>query len=269
MDAMRYELYFDSLFAVNFIMNLCILALVNQSVFRSATRIRLLLGAGIGALFYFFPLFLVGRGRMLRIPVVILGVILMVVVTFPIQDVRSFFLIIEKLIFYSIVMGGVFLLGNKVLPGLWAFMGMGVTFCGLFSLRRSMKKKVDHLCRATLVCGKNQVAVSGLVDSGNSLVEPISGKPVSIVEQSVVHNLWREEPLFRVIPYHSIGKKKGILKGYCLPELRVEMEGGVRVCKNVYVAVCEEYVPSEEVGRERIRMILNPALLDANIKERG
>lgn len=98
---------------------------------------------------------------------------------------------------------------------------------------------------------------------GNSLIEPISGKPVSVIEHSLVTKLWEEEPrIFRAIPYHSIGKRHGILKGYLLPELRIERNGVTKICRDVYIAVCEEYLMSEENEDVSVKMILNPRLFE-------
>ena len=65
---------------------------------------------------------------------------------------------------------------------------------------------------------------------------------------------------FRAIPYHSIGKKRGILQGYLLPELKIEIDGEVKLCRDVYVAVSEELCGEETLGGQ-VKMILNPALL--------
>ena len=47
---MHYELYVDSLFLLNFIMNLYLLILVDNSTLRTATAGRLAAGAAVGAL---------------------------------------------------------------------------------------------------------------------------------------------------------------------------------------------------------------------------
>ena len=57
---MHYELYVDSLFLVNFVMNLYLLLLVDRSTFRTATRRRLLLGAAAGGVLGIVPLLLPG-----------------------------------------------------------------------------------------------------------------------------------------------------------------------------------------------------------------
>ena len=138
---------------------------------------------------------------------------------------------------------------------------VGVLVC-VSLLSGKGKHKKNDFCRVTLINGNNRVVVNALVDSGNSLIEPISGKPVSVVEQTIIAGLWKEDALYRAIPYHSVGKKKGILKAYCLPELKIEIGGILKSCENVYVAVCEESVASQESESNPIRMILNPDLLD-------
>ena len=52
---MHYELYFDSLFLLNFGMNLLLLILVDHSTCHTATWYRLTAGAAIGAVCYLLP----------------------------------------------------------------------------------------------------------------------------------------------------------------------------------------------------------------------
>ena len=52
---MHYELYLDSLFLLNFGMNLLLLCLVDHSMGHTATWYRLLAGAVVGAVWYLFP----------------------------------------------------------------------------------------------------------------------------------------------------------------------------------------------------------------------
>jgi stage II sporulation protein GA (sporulation sigma-E factor processing peptidase) len=96
--------------------------------------------------------------------------------------------------------------------------------------------------------------VTALVDSGNSLVEPISGKPVSVISKDTLNKLrGNEQDIYRAIPYRSIGRS-GILKGYLMQEVEIKLNGVTKVCRDVYVAVPDEYTASEG-------MILNPLLL--------
>ena len=110
------------------------------------------------------------------------------------------------------------------------------------------------MCRATLIRDGARVTVAALIDSGNSLTEPISGKAVSVVDEKVFRSLWGNGGQgYRAIPYHSIGKSRGILEGYLLPELRLEVNGMCKTFRNVYIAVSPECISE--------KMIINPRIL--------
>ena len=119
-------------------------------------------------------------------------------------------------------------------------------------LRRGMFQGAiqNQLCRATLHREKSAITVTALVDSGNSLTEPISGKPVCVVEEKIVRGLWGKSMKgFRAIPFHSVGQNHGILEGYLLPGLSLEMNGVRKELKDV-------------------KMIVNPLLLSENSREK-
>lgn len=255
---------------VNFVMNLYLLLLVDRSLYRTATRRRLILGAGVGALLYFLPFLLPGPVGFKFLLGMCPGSVLMIVIAFRVRSVKGFLTVLERLLICSVLMGGAMSLVLKGMPwlrmhlvGIWGVLGMGAFFYLLFGYLRGRRMNRHSLCKATLICKGSRMTVTALLDSGNSLVEPISGKPVSVVEKSLVMGLWEEEPrFFRAIPYHSIGKQRGILRGYLLPELRIEANGVVKVCQDIYIAVCEEYLTTHREGGEPVKMILNPLLLD-------
>lgn len=267
---MYYELYADSLFLVNFVMNLYLLLLVNKSFFRTATRRRLILGAAIGAVLYFLPFLGIGPWWFRFAVGAMLGSSAMIAVAFRVRSLHTFFRILESILMYSILMGGGMLLLKRIpwmkqrMMGVWGVLGFGAVIYLLLGYLMERRNGQTALCKATLCCEDSRVTVTALLDSGNSLVEPISGKPVSVLERDVILSLWKEEPrLYRAIPYHSIGKKRGILKGYLLPEMQIEVDGVTKICKESYIAVCEEYIASGGNGAGgHVKMILNPGLLE-------
>ncbi|MCM1058341.1 MAG: sigma-E processing peptidase SpoIIGA [Firmicutes bacterium] len=277
---MRYELYVDSLFLVNFVMNLYILMLVDRSTFQTAAPLRLLLGAAFGGGCYLL-LFLLNVSVPLKLFLGAAGALGMLPMAFPVRGLRNLLKLMEKMLLFSFCMGGalLFLLRSfpvrgGILTGIFGILGVGgIVFLFLGRFHWASKKE-NSLCRVTLVRAEKQVTVSALIDSGNSLTEPISGKPVCVVEEEVFRRLWEEDgELFRAVPYHSIGKKKGILKGYLLPELQVELDGMRKVLRGVYVAVSPERISAAETpeteapGAEVIRMILNPRILTGSVKK--
>ena len=100
--------------------------------------------------------------------------------------------------------------------------------------------------------------IDALVDTGSSLIEPISGKPAAVLDKGIFENLFsQEKPAgFRVIPYRTIDKKAGILPGYPIPYMRVEWKGMYKEFQNVYVGIRQEM----EEGMP-YKMILNPEML--------
>lgn len=267
---MYYELYVDSLFLVNFVMNLYLLLLVNRTLFRTATRKRIVLGAAVGAILYFLPFFLPGPVWMKYLLGMLPGGIAMILIAFRVRSVGSFFRILESVLMYSLLMGGVMLLVKKLpwigqrMLGIWGILGVGVFVYLVFGYLADCKRQKSNLCKVVMIHNGSRITARALLDSGNSLIEPISGKPVAIIEKDLAIKLWGEEPhLYRAIPYHSIGKKRGILKGYLLQEMQIETEGIIKICKETYVAVCEEYITEGHV-----KMILNPECLEGEEKMR-
>ncbi|MDE6641152.1 MAG: sigma-E processing peptidase SpoIIGA [Acetatifactor sp.] len=266
---MRYELYVDSLFLVNFVMNLYILMLVNRSTLRTAAPWRLLLGAALGSGCYLL-MFMLNLPVPLKLFLGAAGAVGMLPVAFPVRGLRNLLKLTEKMLIFSFCMGGALLfllrsfsVGENALTGIFGILGVGGIVC-LFLGRFPWESKPENsFCRVTLVRGEKQVTVSALIDSGNSLVEPISGKPVGVVDEEIFQSLWESGgQLFRAVPYHSIGKKRGILEGYLLPELHVELDGMRKVFHEVYIAVSPETISAADVPEaESIKMIMNPRIL--------
>ena len=86
---------------------------------------------------------------------------------------------------------------------------------------------------------------------------------MSVVEEKVFRSLWGSGGQgYRAIPYHSIGKNRGILEGYLLPELYLEVNGMRKIFRNVYVAVSPESISAADGYKaDSVKMIINPRLL--------
>jgi len=271
---MYYEIYIDSLFLLNFVMNLYVLLLVNAGVYRTATRLRLVLGAAVGAFMYLVPFLVEGSVWLRMVISVMAGTCLMIFTAFPIHNLKAFWQIVERLLCVSFLMGGGVLFLIRRVPfirlhmqGIFGIMGAGAGVFLLAAYLQEKRQQKNAECRVTLFGSDGKMKIAALVDSGNSLVEPISGKPVSVVDKNVFYGLWKEPPpLYRVIPYHSIGKKRGLLKGYLLSEIQIEIDGVTKKCRDVYIAVSEESITGEAIslsedGGNRVRMLVNPVLL--------
>jgi len=275
MKPMRYELYADSLLLLNFTMNLYLLILVDKSTLRTATRRGLLLGAAFGAVCFFLPFLIPGEPVFKCAAGFVGGTVGMLFITFRMKDLRAFLKLFEYLLLYSFGMGGALLFLLRLLgqmgisgTGIFTVMGIGGILYLFLNKFPDAGKRENSLCRATIVCDGERVTVNALLDSGNSLTEPVSGKPVSIMDRALFQKIWHNEsPGCRAIPYHSIGRSHGILQGYLLPELQLEIDGMTKRFYEVYIAVSTEQIAAGG-GADSVKMIINPLLLSEKKREK-
>ncbi len=265
---MYYEIYIDSLFLLNFTLNLYVLMLTNKSLHCAATRKRLVFGAiagGVGyCLMFIFPV----GGVLLKMGLIGVGVnsgILYLV--FRPKTMRAFFKMLETMFLYALLLGGVFLLlSNHIeairvhgLTVVGVLMPVGLAGLVFSYLTEKQKAAKNRFCKVLLV-GKDhkEVAVTAVVDTGNCLVEPISGAPVSVMDKQLFERNFGKPELFRVIPYRSVGCERGIMEGVEMSEIHIEADGFCKVCRNIYIGLSERQVSSSGT----YQMLLHPKMLE-------
>lgn len=260
---MQYEIYIDSLLLLNLGMNLYLLELTNCILHHTVGWKKILLGAACGSVSSVLPFLLPGR---LAVDIGIgflLDIICMSLVTFRISGFSAYLKTLEVLSLLTIVLGSFlqFIIGKFAkdihMPLLVLLFIGGLFFCRI--RHQIYEKHQSCQCKVTLKNGKYRIRINALVDTGNSLVEPISGEPVAVLERGVFENLFLGEKPggFRVIPYRSIDRKNGILPGYLIPEMIVEWKGFCKEYHNIYVGIHEQ----ETWNEETCKMIINPKML--------
>ncbi len=264
---MHYELYIDSLFLINFVMNIYLLEVVNITLMRTATRKRVIAGAAFGALSYLLPFLWNGPAWLKLLLGALIGTIGMIGITFRTKSIKGFLKVLERMVLFTFLFGGVLLFIIRSFPrvriyitNIFGLLGIGALIFMGVSYFLGKKKQTQNIYKVLLIGKGAQMSIHALLDTGNGLIEPISGKPVCILERNIFENLWKDNNPrgFRMIPYHSIGKNNGVLPGYIIPEIQIEIDGIVKSCKNIYVAIGEEAL-SASGG---YKMILNPSLLE-------
>ncbi len=129
-----------------------------------------------------------------------------------------------------------------------------------YVIRQNQKKRQNALYRVAIVEQGQQIEVRALLDTGNALTEPFSGKPVSVIESKVWHLVCREQTpeSFRVIPFHSIGQEHGILRGAQIDELIIWAGDRKIVQKQAVIALYDGSLSKDE----SYQMILHQGLLN-------
>ncbi len=263
---MQYILYIDRLFFLNFCMDFFALALMNASLGRSTTRFRMILSALIGAAGCIAVLFLPSLPYIVKVLVGFFGIsILMVWVLYPKEKIMFFIKALTSLYGFSFLFGGVLLfLKRYIRPNGDNFLftvvlpTVIVYFIVFFFLKR--KREIQNECEVLLLVEGKSLRMKAFIDSGNMLTEPISKKPVSIVEADCLKKagITMPDEKCKAIPYHSVGKKNGILIGYEFPEMMIQMKNGEKKAEKVIVAVSGETLFSNG----KYQMILHPKLLE-------
>lgn len=105
--------------------------------------------------------------------------------------------------------------------------------------------------------GEN-VVYKALFDTGNFLIDPISGKPVSVVEETDITRRWLEmyPQKYKIIPYQSVGRAHGILEGIVVDELMIQKEREQVVKKGAVIALYKGKLSKDGA----FQMILNRSL---------
>ena len=260
---MYFEVYLDTLFILQFTMNLLLLCLVDGMMKQKVSKRRILGGAFIASacslvliMLPFTFLFRVSAGMLLS--AVVMGII-----TFRIKSMTFFVQYLKKLSMGTLLLGGMSMIILKIFPkemkrGGGAAVVLSVGGLSFLCISTFFRKKESSRCMVTLY-GEKEMQIDALLDTGNALIEPISGKPVAVLDKAVFDSLFQGTGEgFRIIPYHSVGKKHGLLRGYLLNRIKVETEDGSREYHEVYVGLSEEILSDAN----SYKMILNPKILE-------
>ena len=119
-------------------------------------------------------------------------------------------------------------------------------------------EKGNRYCEVVVFFGDRNCRLRALIDTGNTLKDTVSKDPVSVMDQASVKRLTegKQPERFRYIPYHSIGKKEGVMPAFRMDKIQI-IRNGYRInVEHPLVAVCEE-----ELGSENYQMIINPDIL--------
>ncbi|WP_461812283.1 sigma-E processing peptidase SpoIIGA [Faecalimonas sp.] len=257
---MYYELYVDVFFLVNFMMDFLLLLLAKKILKCSATHGNICMGSLFGSLLTCLVILLPVQSAVLKFILFHMVInIIMIYIGLRVHTLREIVRAWIALYIGSFLLGGVF-------NYFYQYLKVGSLFfaCAMLSywLVQSMWSFIISIirlkqteCDVTLYKNGQNYTVHALIDTGNSLLDPLTKQPICIVEQRIVEK-WVEDneiKKMRRIFFHSIGKKCGTLPVLELEKMCIHYEKECWVMKPI-VALCETEISSDgEYG-----MILNP-----------
>lgn len=274
--------YIDVLFFVNLIVNYLLLLASCAFSGIDYKRYRILIAAIIGAfcsVLAFFPNFTIVSSTIYKL----LVSMLLVAVAFSFYSVRNF--LKTLLIFYAVSFGfggcvlGIFYFTNigarlgavysngilyfnlpwSILAVSWIVFYISVKLFGAISKKALHKKSLQK--KLLLNFKNNTVEVTALLDTGNSLIDPISLFPVIIVEYKLLKSLFSAEIqntldrigfdniewimreanekglATRLIPFSSLGKENGLLLGFIPDRAEIHDECGIKTINKCVIGL--------------------------------
>lgn len=275
---MEQNIYLDVYFGFNFLMDFFVLFVTKIIIKNTRAFVRMIVAASIGALYatvilvfdinyieeLIFTYIIVAElmlyvafGKMRRINnLKTLGIIYFV--TFVLNGMinalyyrsnESLFQRAGKESFGKLNMG-------DILPIL-----MGVTvFMALFT--DGMKRNFNVSKRTVpvkVIVGDNAYEALALPDTGNSLIEPITKKPVSVIEKECLKNMDMKKLKYMVVPYHSVGKSNGLMHAFIADTIII----GKREINSTIIGIYEGRLSRSG----QYNMILHPDLFEKGDSE--
>lgn len=249
-----YIVYADVVFCTNFLLDGIILWATARFGHLRTSPVRLALGAGAGSLYAVMMIY-PQTGVLNAMSLKIIFSFFIVALTFPRLTLKKYLQATGYFYLISFAMAGAVLGGNSVFGGEnTLFSRADVTTAGLVTASltalalgawgiKHLKKnwqKSQFRVPVQIVVNKQSIMVEALIDTGNDLRDPLSGKPVMIIEYQemksilplslqkqferygnndvtrILQNLDDKEWITRIrlIPFNSIGKHHGMLVGF-------------------------------------------------------
>lgn len=223
-----HEIYLDLLFFLNLWLEFLILRLTAKILHIRLRYVRVLFGsitASIGTCAMYLMPQLPYFVRFLLIHTVINVAVLWIV--FGKSDVKRFGSMCIVFYMVSFLLGGFvewicqtpFFIGERQINILQIIIISDLAYIilnGGYQMYQKWTLKKQSQYQAAIYYGEHEVTVTGFVDTGNSLFEPISQKPVCILDQKQAMELCYADAVhnFRLIPFSSLGKQRGVLRGF-------------------------------------------------------
>lgn len=260
---MYYEVYIDVLFLINFMMDYLLLLIVRRVLKCTATHGNICVGSIFGAAAVCMFLILPVRSTLLRFLLFHLSVGAgMIWIGLKIRAPRQFLKAFAALCASAFLLGGVFTWLQPYVRTGSLFFGAAVgsyyLVIGIWKFLLYLQKMNRYQCTVTMYTSGESCTVQALFDTGNSLCDPVTGKPVCILGRKQAGQLLREKELqtLRYIPYCSVGTANGVL-----PVIRVEKmcihTGQECWVEKPLIGICEE----DSFTNGEYQMILNPGIL--------
>ena len=245
---MHYVIYPDTLFLENFICNLLFLTFLKSLFFPAAKGKRILGAAVMTALCNTYVSIIFFRCNLfLQLVVLLPGAGLMVCGCMEVKDGRRIIFLLYQLILWTLVLGGLIqALEQWINLESWELIftaaAGGLIFGILEKVLKNYKRQNEYMREVVLYRHDKKCHIKGFADTGNHLTDPFSKKPVSIITSEAWHTLLEKDevPLYRLIPYKTVGNPQGLLKAIEIDYMAILEGKNSQMIERPMIAITEQ-----------------------------
>ncbi len=259
---MCYELYIDVLFLVNLFFDFLLLLTVNSIMKYAIPWGYIFLGGITGAALTCFVVASSLDGVVKLILCHVVVNVIMIRIGLKIKHVREMIRTIVVLYIVSILYGGILELFHPYLHTELIYFVIAL-LCAVFirnmwKLFLKERRTQNTMCTVILQEEKAQIKIKALIDTGNTLADPVSGEPVSIIGKALAKQIWEgrnQVKGIRYIPFCTI-ENEGMMPVFRIDQMQVVGKKEILI-QHPVVGVCERQLSE----RQEYQMILNPDIL--------
>lgn len=276
---MYYEFCLDVFFLENLMMNFFVLQMTGRVIRdRKSVWRRIfaaILGSTVACVIFLLP---IRRHVFLSATLSFISGCAMAVIGCPEGKQKDLKQMITVFWVMAFLLGGIWQCFMRILGvSFWYAMPAGyVVLWGVWRFRDSQKRNRQYLCDVKITHNKREVQIKALLDSGNRLRQPGSGKPVHIIDASVLRELLKEDEIlemecmlkmecpekttatFSYIPFHTIGNDHGVMPMLVLETLHIKHGESAWDTTRIIAAVSKKTISSTG----EYQMILHPQILE-------
>lgn len=266
---MHYEIYVDAVFLENMIADLVAILLTQELLYKKKRYIRSFIGAIIGAVIGVARIVCGTKLPFSAVVLYLIGCYITMIISFA--KIKQIFVQLCCVHGFLMLIGAVLFVIRRLL--MWYEIKVSIgCFCfyvalfyllGILCLTKyheRQREKSKKLYKVWIYFDQNPITATALLDTGNQLKEPVSHKPVSVLESRICKDkgdMSIQDKEYCCIPFQSIGKESGILHGLHAQKIQIQLDGKVIEQKDVIIAFYQGRLSKDD----SFQMILQPELL--------
>lgn len=301
---MEVEVYVDVVFFINFIMDFFIFFIVSKLAKRKVIYKRIILGSAVASILYCLIMFIPVLQIIYNFFGALVILMLAIMVTFKPKNLKEFIklLVLSHISAFSMAGASMALFYYIDLPKFindmisfniqnFPFKILLITTASAYILIKlslgwikNIFTKNKTFYNMKIFFNNKEIDLNALVDTGNSLCDPITSEPVIVAEFSVIKNFLPDEiklifyegkendlsmivnnigcsdisKRIRLIPFSSLGVKNGMLMGFKPDEVEIQNNDDIMKLKNVIIGIYNYHLSKDGT----YQALINPQIFE-------